>query len=192
MRLEPPVSVQGSIGSTPGAAMADGGDIIEDVYRFGAAQAATVWVQLDFPAGHDLDVLLYDAALQPVQPTRGKTLARPETFYVSVPTGVYYLCVSRYDPSGNAPVNYTLHLGVYQNGRPIYVDWEAACLVPLGNPVCGGGWGGPYPTVKQGHAAAFPGCAIFIRGNHTYPESIVLRNPAVIRSYNGTATINPP
>jgi uncharacterized delta-60 repeat protein len=191
-RLMPPVSVQGSIGSTPGTAMADGGDIIEDVYRFTVAEpGATVWVRLEFPAGADLDVLLYDQTLQAVLPAAGKTLARPETFYATVPKGTYYVCVSRYDPSGNTPVNYTLHLTAYPGGRPIYVDWESACAVPFGNPVCGGGWGGPYPTVRQGHDAAYPNCGIFIRGNHTYPEKITLRNPTLIRSYNGNAVINP-
>jgi hypothetical protein len=192
-RLVPPVSVQGSIGSTPGTAMADGGDIIEDVYRFGVSSTtATVWVRLEFPAGADLDVLLYDSTLQAVMPAAGKSLARPETFFATVPGGVYYVCVSRYDPSSNAPVNYTLHLTAFPGGRPIYVDWESVCSIPFGNPVCGGGWGGPFPTVRQGYDVAYPGCAIFIRGTHTYPEKITLRIPLVIRSYNGVVTINPP
>ncbi|MGB8168246.1 MAG: peptidoglycan DD-metalloendopeptidase family protein [Chthoniobacteraceae bacterium] len=190
-RLVPPVSVQGSIGSTLGTALADGGDVIEDVYRFNVTQAGTVWVRLDFTTGNDLDVLLYDSKLQAVLPAAGKSLARPETIIASLPVGVYYLCVSRYDPAGNAPVNYTLNLGVYQGGRDIYVDWEGLCAVPFGDQVCAGGWGGPFPTVKQGDEASFTGCRIFVRGGN-YPESIVLRNPAVIRSYNGTATINPP
>jgi hypothetical protein len=135
--------------------------------------------------------MLYDATLQSVLPAAGKTRARPETFFAAVPGGVYYVCVSRYDPSGNAPVNYTLHLTAFSGGRAIYVDWESVCPVPFGNPLCGGGWGGPYPTVRQGYDVAYPGCAIFIRGTHTYSEAVTMRIPLVIRSYNGAATIDP-
>jgi hypothetical protein len=45
--------------------------------------------------------------------------------------------------------------------------------------------------VHEGYDVAFPGCAMFIRGNHSYPEAIVLRTPMLIRSYNGKAVINP-
>jgi uncharacterized delta-60 repeat protein len=190
MRLTLPVTLQGSIGSTPGMAMADGGDMIEDVYRFTVVEDSTVWVRLEFTAPHDLDLLLYNHQLQAIEPAAGKTLARPETFHANVSAGVYYLFVTRYDPSGNAPVNYTLQAGAWVGGRNIHVDWYSACPQPFGNPACVGGYGGPFPRLSQAHDVTFPGCRIFIKAG-TYPEKITLRNPAVIRAHDGSAIVTP-
>lgn len=190
MRLTLPLTLQGSIGSTPGTAMADTGDMIEDVYRFTVVEESTFWVRLEFSAPHDLDVLLYNHQMQAIEPVAGKTRARPETFYANVTAGVYYLFVTRYDPSGNAPVNYTLQAGAWAGGRNIHVDWYSACPQPFGNPACVGGYGGPFPMLSQAHDVTFPGCRIYIKAG-TYPEAITLRNPALIRAHDGSAIVTP-
>ena len=191
-RLVLPVTVVGTVGPQKGTSLADGGDAIEDVYRFSLTQSSSFWVRLDFTSGADLDVLLYDANLLAIQPTAGKTLANPEILSTMLPAGTYYLCVSQYDPTAlRSLVFYNLQVGAYPSTRDIYVDNSSNCQYPFGNLACdSANWGGPYPTVKRGDDAIVPPSRMFIHAG-TYGEAVTLSKPVVIRSYDGTATINP-
>jgi uncharacterized delta-60 repeat protein len=190
-RLALPVSVVGTVAPGHGDELADGGDAIEDVFRFTVTQNTVVLAQLQFDAGADLDMILYDQNLRAVQPSAAKTLSNPERLCLPVSAGTYYLLVSQYDQATlPAPVNYTLHVGAYANGRDIYVDKNSVCLVPFGNPACNADWGGPFPIVNEGVDAICPASRMFIRTG-TYTESVLFRGPVIVRSYEGTVVINP-
>ncbi|HMJ90099.1 MAG TPA: peptidoglycan DD-metalloendopeptidase family protein, partial [Candidatus Acidoferrum sp.] len=109
MRLRTPVSVRGSVARATGTDVADAGDTIEDVYRFTFTQSGGFSAQLYWTNGADLDMILYDQNLQPIQPAVAKTLASPEVISVTLAAGTYYLFVSLYDPApGPSSANYRL------------------------------------------------------------------------------------
>ncbi len=191
MHLQLPATVLGSVGRAGGTSLADAGDTIEDVYRFTVAAASTVSAQLRWTNSADLDMILYDQTLQPVFPAAAKTLSRPEILCATVPAGTYNLFVTLYDPApGPSSANYQLDLGTYTNGRDIYVDKSSVCPTPFGTLTCTSDWGGPFPTVIAGNNTVCPVSRMFIRAG-TYPESVVFRQPVIVRSYDGTAFINP-
>jgi murein DD-endopeptidase MepM/ murein hydrolase activator NlpD len=194
MRLRLPVSVQGAVNRNTGTSVADAGDVIEDVYRFSVSQSGIISAQLYFDGGADLDFIIYDQTLRPINPGVAKTLANPELFCMPVGQGTYYLFVTLYDRTAKAgSVSYRLNVDFRSEPKEIYINKLASCLVSAGNIVCADDYGGPFHSVLEGLNAACPGDRIFIRGTVTpYDEALTIRMPLEIRAYgNLDATINP-
>ncbi|MCP5515733.1 MAG: peptidoglycan DD-metalloendopeptidase family protein [Verrucomicrobiales bacterium] len=104
-----PIDLSGSIGTDEGLYLADGGDPVEDVYKFHVPKKAKLTATLDFAAGADLDFHLYDLNLWPLEPDRGATRKDTEGITTVLEPGIYFLFVSRYDtPERPQAVNYRL------------------------------------------------------------------------------------
>ncbi|MCB1129359.1 MAG: hypothetical protein KDM81_22855, partial [Verrucomicrobiae bacterium] len=104
-----PIDLSGSIGTGEELYLADGGDPVEDVYKFHVPKKAKLTATLDFAAGADLDFHLYDLNLWPLEPDRGATRKDTEGITTVLEPGIYFLFVSRYDtPERPQAVNYRL------------------------------------------------------------------------------------
>jgi hypothetical protein len=192
MRLVLPVSVDASLTAGGGDQVADIGDVIEDVYRFTVSQGGMLSVQLYFDVGTDLDVILYDQHLQAILPEAGKSLARPEQICAGLNAGTYFLFVSSYDrtTTPGKVVSYRLDADFHPGAQTIYVNKVNPCPIPGGDVSCVANFGGPFPTILAGLNAACDGDTIVIRGS-TYAEALTIRKAVLLRSYSGTATIDP-
>jgi hypothetical protein len=189
MRLRLPVTVNGSVAPGAGSAVADAGDVIEDVYRFTVCEAGRFSARLDFDAGADLDLIFYDQDLRAILPSAAKTLARPELLSAILAPGTYYVFVSVYDRDASpGTVNYSLDLSFSGGPSDIYVDYGSACPLPRGNLNCVLGQGGPFPTVLGGLNAVCLGGRLFVHGG-SYPETLVINQSVELRAYNGSAVV---
>lgn len=144
LRVRLPVRIQANAESG-GDDLADGGDAIEDVYRFTLAEAGVVSANLTFSSGADLDLSFYDTVLRPIQPWAAKTTQRPEKLTAHLSAGTYFAMVSRADDVEQAavvpyqlelefssrPFDSSFGLKAETRGKELSVTWPVTANVVL-------------------------------------------------------------
>ncbi|MCC6231820.1 MAG: peptidoglycan DD-metalloendopeptidase family protein [Verrucomicrobiales bacterium] len=144
LRVRLPVVIQANA-QAGGDDLADGGDAIEDVYRFTLSEPGLVSAALTFFSGADLDLVLYDTALRPIQPWAAKTSQRPETLTAHLSAGTYFAMVSRADDVEQAavvpyqlelsfsakPFDSSFGLKAEPRGKDLAVSWPVTANVVL-------------------------------------------------------------
>lgn len=110
-RLKLPAIVSGRIRPSQPFLSVDGGDPLEDHFRFELTVEQIVTARLQTTDDVDLDVLVYDANLRVRDPGEGRTPANSEFWQARLGPGAYYVAVSRDDhQEGEAPASYVLKL----------------------------------------------------------------------------------